>query len=123
MTIEQDLSLFFLISNASFLVQIVMVLLLIMSLLSWWYIFRKSFVIRKALKKTKQFEIAFWRGTDLGTLYKSSEDKNKSSIEKIFESGLLEYGELRKQPELSAESMIEGTRRAMKATCKGKLMN
>ena len=48
MNVTQDLSLITLISNASFVVKLVIGLLLAMSLMSWWFIFRKVFVIRSA---------------------------------------------------------------------------
>ena len=48
MTATQNLSFVSLIANASLLVQLVMLLLLVVSVMSWHYIFRKMFAIRKA---------------------------------------------------------------------------
>ena len=48
MTVTQDLSILSLITNASLPVQGVMTLLFIVSLMSWTYIFRKWFVLKKA---------------------------------------------------------------------------
>ena len=61
-TITQDMSLLYLISSASLPVQFVMVLLLVTSLLSWWFIFRKMFTIKHAVKQSDEFEDYFWRG-------------------------------------------------------------
>ncbi len=47
MNVTTDLSLITLIVNASLLVKLVLRVLLAMSLMSWWYIFRKSFVLRE----------------------------------------------------------------------------
>ncbi|MDD5180835.1 MAG: protein TolQ, partial [Gallionellaceae bacterium] len=46
MNVTQDLSFLHLISNASVLVQLVMGMLLLVSLMSWWYIFLKMFAVR-----------------------------------------------------------------------------
>ncbi|MDX9718634.1 MAG: protein TolQ, partial [Thauera sp.] len=48
MTVTHDLSIISLISQASVLVQLVMALLAALSLVSWYWIFRKSFQIRQA---------------------------------------------------------------------------
>ena len=72
MNVTQDLSLMSLLTNASVLVQLVLALLLLVSLVSWWFIFRKMFVIRDAVRRTDQFERSFWSGADLGTLYQQA---------------------------------------------------
>jgi biopolymer transport protein TolQ len=69
MSTTTDMSLFTLLSGASVPVQIVMVLLLITSLVSWWYIFIKIFTIKRADKDAADFEHAFWTGGDLNQLY------------------------------------------------------
>ena len=114
----QDLSLLRLIGDASVLVQLVMALLLLVSMISWWFIFRKMFVVRDAIRRTDQFERSFWSGADLGTLYQSaaSSRTNAGSMERIFESGFREFVKLRKQPGTNLAVLMDGTRRAMRAT-------
>ena len=51
MTVTQDLSILSLILNASWAVQAIMVLLLFVSLMSWYYIFRKMFSIRQTRRR------------------------------------------------------------------------
>ena len=118
MTASQDLSLLSLLTNASVLVQLVMALLLGMSLVSWWFIFRKMFIIRHALRRAEEFERSFWSGADLGTLYQAA-TANRSdagSLERIFESGFREFVKLRKQTGINLSVLMDGTRRAMRAT-------
>ena len=117
MNVSEDMSLLSLITNASVLVQLVMVLLLGMSLVSWWFIFRKTFVIRDALRRADEFERSFWSGADLGTLYQAavSSRNDAGSLERIFESGFREFVKLRKQPGISLPVLMDGTRRAMRA--------
>ncbi len=114
--LTQDLSLVSLISSASVLVQLVMVLLLLTSLLSWWFIFRKFFVIRKAVKECDEFEDLFWRGSDLNALYQRTTNGRHSvgGMERIFEAGFREFA---KHPSgADIRVVMDGTRRAMRAT-------
>ncbi|GLR12277.1 protein TolQ [Chitinimonas viridis] len=113
-----ELSIFSLIGNASIVVQIVMAILLLMSLLSWWHIFVKWFGLRNAASKTDSFETSFWGGSDLNTLYQQvSRDNNSAGMEKIFEAGFAEFLKLRRQNGHDMGALMEGTRRAMKAAC------
>ena len=66
---QADLSFFSLISGASVVVQLVMLLLLVVSLLSWTMIFRKRGALNEARADAEQFEDRFWSGGDLATLY------------------------------------------------------
>ena len=118
MTVTQDLSILSLVANASVLVQAVMVLLLIVSLMSWTYIFRKWFTLRRARAQTEKFERDFWSGADLGALYQSAaNDRHGSgSLERIFEAGMREYTKLKASARSDAAVQLEGARRAMRAT-------
>jgi biopolymer transport protein TolQ len=114
----QDLSLFQLVLHASTPVQIVMLLLLGASLMSWWYIFIKMFALKRALRETNRFEHEFWGGGDINVLYKRAAAKRMQAgeMERIFEAGFREYAKLHQQPGLSLNVIIDGTRRAMRAT-------
>ncbi|MDD2684531.1 MAG: protein TolQ [Gallionella sp.] len=119
MEVTQDLSFVHLIGNASVLVQLVMGLLLLVSLMSWWYIFLKMFAIRAEKKLTEDFEEAFWRNPDLQQLYRqasSASRKDMGALERIFEAGYAEYSKLKKQRAMDDGAVMEGTRRAMRAT-------
>jgi biopolymer transport protein TolQ len=118
MSTTQDLSFVSLIGNASVLVQLVLALLLLVSMISWWFIFRKMFVVRETIRRTDQFERSFWSGADLGTLYQTAATTRQSSgsMERIFESGFREFVKLRKQTGTNLGMIMDGTRRAMRAT-------
>jgi biopolymer transport protein TolQ len=118
LNVTQDLSLITLISNASFLVKLVIGLLLVMSLASWWFIFRKGFVVRDARRKAEDFERTFWSGSDLNSLFQAivSSRRPSGSMERIFEAGFREFVKLRKQTTLAVASVMDGTRRAMRAS-------
>jgi biopolymer transport protein TolQ len=118
MNITQDLSIIELILNASLVVKLVMALLTFVSLMSWYWIFRKWFAIRDARVKTEKFERGFWSGGDLGTLYQSAvNDRHQSgALERVFEAGFREFAKLRGQKTLDPATVIDGVRRAMRAT-------
>ncbi|WP_269531470.1 protein TolQ [Chitinimonas sp. BJYL2] len=112
------MSIFSLIAEASVVVQIVMGILFLMSLLSWWHIFVKWFGLRHAKAKTDSFESSFWSGADLNALYQQlSRDGHGVGMEKIFEAGFTEFLKLRRQAGIDIGVLMEGTRRAMKAAC------
>ncbi|TFW09614.1 protein TolQ [Oxalobacteraceae bacterium OM1] len=125
MTVTQDLSFLSLITNASMLVQLVMALLLLVSIMSWTYIFRKMFAIRSARLQTEEFERAFWSGGNLNTLYEAaSTNRGRSgraggALERIFESGMGEFNKAKAifagKGNVDQGSMIDGARRAMRA--------
>lgn len=114
--VTQDMSLLHLISSASLPVQLVMAILLITSFLSWWYIFRKLFVIKRAIKQSNEFEDIFWRGADLNALYQRAGNARYpgGSMERIFEAGFREFTKHQSVANLS--TVMDGTRRAMRAT-------
>ncbi|PWT72473.1 MAG: protein TolQ [Proteobacteria bacterium] len=117
MNLTQDLSLIALIANASFVVKLVLGLLIGMSLMSWWFIFRKAFVLREARRKAEDFERTFWSGSDLNSLFQAivSSRRSSGSMERIFEAGFREFVKLRKQTTLAVTVVMDGTRRAMRA--------
>ena len=63
----EDMSIISLVLQASIVVQMVMVLLLALSFMSWWHIFSKHFTISTAKKHTDEFEDRFWG--DLGFIH------------------------------------------------------
>ena len=83
-----DLSILSLIMNASVLVQVVMLLLLLASLFSWNVIFQKRKVLAKARAAAEEFEDKFWSGGDLASLYNlvASGHYPNSGLATIFES-------------------------------------
>ena len=99
MIMTQDMELWSLVANASFVVKAVMVLLLAVSFMSWMFIFRKLMTIRSARAQTEQFEREFWSGNDINSLYQGSVNNRHSigSLERIFEAGYREFTKLRAQ--------------------------
>ncbi len=119
MNMIQDLSFVHLIANASLLVQLVMGLLLVVSLMSWWYIFLKMFAVRAAVKQTREFEDEFWSNPNLLGLYQHASNtsrKNQGALERIFAAGFAEFVKLKKTHGVDSAALMDGARRAMRAT-------
>jgi biopolymer transport protein TolQ len=125
MTVTQDLSFLSLVTNASLLVQLIMALLLLVSIMSWTYIFRKMFAIRSARTQTEEFERAFWSGGNLNALYEEATSNRRhnagksGALERIFEAGMGEFNKAKAifagKGNIDPNSMIDGARRAMRA--------
>jgi biopolymer transport protein TolQ len=108
-----------LVLHASWPVLIVMILLLIASVMSWFVIFRKMGAFRRAMREADDFEGRFWSGTEIAQLYRAATDRNRvvTGLEAIFEAGYREYARLRQQHKgIDARSQLEGAQRAMRAT-------
>ena len=117
MNLSEDMSLYTLISGASVPVQIVMAILLLTSLVSWWYIFIKVFSIRSAERDALAFEEEFWRGGDLNKLYDSvnAGRRRAQGMASIFEAGFKEFAKLKRQGGLETSDVTQGAQRAMRA--------
>lgn len=118
MNVTQDLSLLSLITDhSSPPAQFVMALLAVLSVVSWYWIFRKVFQIRAARRNTAAFERDFWSGGDLNALYQSASEARHEigGMERIFEAGYREFTKLRAKSHDHA-AIIDGSRRAMRAT-------
>jgi len=121
MNLTQDLDIFTLILHASIVVKFVIGLLLLVSFMSWMFIFQKWFAIGRADRQTEEFEKEFWSGKDMNALYQGAVNNRHTigSLERIFESGFREFTKLRAQKgtqQSEASDMVDGARRAMRAT-------
>ena len=116
MSTGTDLGFLYLILNASLLVQLVMLSLVITSFVSWIMIFNKRIMLNRAKKQADIFEGQFWSFEDLSPLYnRISNSRNPATgMEKIFEAGFKEFARLRGQENTQADAIIEGAQRSMR---------
>jgi biopolymer transport protein TolQ len=113
------MSLLDLVWNASFTVQLVMAILLLTSMVSWYMIVNRYLYLRNANDEMYRFEERFWSGIDLSQLYREGNDRAADGqpilgMESIFRSGFKEFSRLAQQSEMDSEAVIEGSRRAMR---------
>jgi biopolymer transport protein TolQ len=115
LNVHADLSFVNLILHASIVVQAVVLMLVLLSLWSWWQIFLKMFQLRRAARDTDRFEDEFWKGGDLAELYqRTSQSRTGSGMDHIFTAGFREYAKHRKQGSASVVT-LDSARRAMRA--------
>ncbi len=113
------MSLVQLILNASLPVQIVFLILLLASVVSWVMIVQRWLVLSSANKGVLSFEQRFWSGIDLSQLYQEGTQMQKEQVqvvglENIFRAGFKEFMRLRQQQSVDKEALMEGAQRAMR---------
>jgi biopolymer transport protein TolQ len=115
---NQDLSIVSLILHASWVVQFVVALLIGVSIASWAAIFRKIIALKKVQQLNAEFDREFWSGTSLNDLFAGAAQnaKHSGSMERIFASGMREYQKLRERHISDAGTLLDGARRAMRAS-------
>lgn len=114
---NQDLSILSLVAQASFVVQLVMAGLLLTSLASWTVIFGKLFALKRVATANDEFEREFWSGRNLNDLYDGAARKQAAApMERIFAAGMREFLKLRERKVSDAGALLDGARRAMRAS-------
>ena len=113
----QDLSIISLVLQASLVVQLVMAGLMIASLASWTVIFGKLFGLKRTRAANEEFEREFWVGKNLNELYADAAKRpDGAPMERIFASGMREFMKLRERKVTDAGALLDGARRAMRAS-------
>jgi len=104
--------------NASWVVQAVVAILLMVSIASWTAIFRKIIAIGRIKDLNETFERDFWSGASLNELFAAAAQNAKLSgpMERIFASGMREYQKLRERRINDTSMLMDGARRAMRAS-------
>ncbi len=111
-----ELSLLDLVLNASLVVQLVLLILVLASVLSWAAIFDRSRVVKRARNAADDFEAQFWSGGDLSALYRElgQEEKALTGLAAIFRNGFKEYVRLRKTEPDDTMAVTLGAERSMR---------
>jgi biopolymer transport protein TolQ len=115
-TSTEGMTLIAILGHASLVVQLVMLLLLAASLVSWTMIFRKLASFKLAARAAERFETRFWSGGNLNQMYKelSQNDRRVAGMDSVFVSGFREFARLEKQRSIQPAEILEGVQRAMR---------
>ncbi len=115
---NQDFSIIKLMLDASWVVQAVVLLLLTVSVMSWTAIFRKLLSLSDVQRLNDEFEREFWSGKSLQELFAAAQQNAKLAgpMERIFASGMREYQKLRERRITDSGLLMDGARRAMRAS-------
>lgn len=110
------MSIWSLVVNASVVVQLVMLILLMASVVSWVMIFQRHFILRQAQQKLRKFEDRFWSGVDLSQLFRevNADPDSDDGAENIFRAGLKEFSRMSQQSGVDRDAIMEGAQRSMR---------
>tara|TARA_Y100000590_G_scaffold48522_2_gene51413 strand:+ start:1428 stop:2090 length:663 start_codon:yes stop_codon:yes gene_type:complete len=99
--------------NASLVVQLVIVLLMLASIFSWMIILERWIYLNKSKQELLNFEDLFWSDAGLETVFQKGNEESNLPIgaECIFRSGYEEFKNIRNQ---QPETVLEGAERAMR---------
>ncbi|MBL6687038.1 MAG: protein TolQ [Pseudomonadales bacterium] len=113
---NEPISILTLILNASLVVQIVMLTLLLASLISWVLIFQRAFLLSTVKRLAINFEDEFWSGQDLRAIFIEIEqsDSEVIGVEHLFQAGFREFTRSRQQYGNQAERIMQNVQRAMR---------
>lgn len=103
------------VSQASPLVQSILVFLIICSITSWTIIIKRSYELRLTKKQSKKFYCAFWSGLDLNNWIKGWKNRqnNADNNEYIIAAGLQELEKLKTLTHLTTQARINALSRVM----------
>jgi biopolymer transport protein TolQ len=90
---------------------------MVASLASWTVIFGKLFGLRRTKAANDEFEREFWAGRNLNDLYTdATKHVGEAPMERIFASGMREFFKLREKRVTDTGALLDGARRAMRAS-------
>jgi biopolymer transport protein TolQ len=104
--------------QASLIVQLVMVLLLMVSIISWIVIFERHFNLSKIKQANKEFEKEFWSGKDLNELYIGIDEISNGELVgslRVFKHGFGEFLRLSEGQQITIED-LESVNRSIRVS-------
>ena len=113
---QDTISIMSLVLEASLLVQLVMLILLVASVVSWTMIFSKYFNIKNASRDADDFEDDFWSGGDMDTLFHNwaGRGMQPEGMAAIFVAGYREYTRLGSKGSVGRQDMLDAVHRSMR---------
>nr|MCR5085095.1 protein TolQ [Succinivibrionaceae bacterium] len=107
------------VSDASLLVQLVMVFLVILSVASWTIIIQRGSQYKEGRRRADEFEDRFWSGIDLHNLYQDcvKNQQGAMGLEVIYTAGFKEFVRLVNSGPADQDVVMDGTYRQMKVAC------
>ncbi|MFT5579291.1 MAG: biopolymer transport protein TolQ [Paraglaciecola psychrophila] len=116
---NEEMSVWQLIMGASLPVQLVMGLLFVFSLMSWFIIVQRGLYFHATKRAMHLFEDQFWSGVDLSQLFRQGSQQAEQGghffgMESVFRAGFKEFSRLRQQPGVDSDAVMEGAQRAMR---------
>ncbi len=113
---KSDTDIVALISQAHWIVKVVMGLLTLMFLVGVYIIIYKTLYIRRATRETAQFSDSFWRSRDIEQIYKHAQILHHSPVSQMFLAGYTELAKLSADERMKAdrEGSLDNISRALR---------
>jgi len=115
---NESLSVWTLMIEATIPVQLVMLLLVLASVVSWVMIFQRLILLRGARNELDGFEESFWSGEDLREIYREIAEREEGGVdpgaERVFVAGFREFTRLSTGRGGDPDLVMQGVQRAMR---------
>ena len=122
--VSHNQSIIHLIINASIPVQLVMVILLLASVISWFMIDRKRTGYKRWTRVADEFEDQFWSGGEMRKIYQEwSGEREPEGIVNIFLAGYREFNRLAQKQSVRRGEMVDGVHRSMRVALSREVTN
>ena len=112
----QQMSVWGLVSDASLLVQAVMLALLLASLASWYLIVLRGSALRRTARLCADFQRRLRDSADLAALCREAGQQpaaEHAALQRIFLAGYQAFAQLQRQPGVAAEAVLDGVERSL----------
>ena len=115
-TTLEHMSVWGLISEASPVVQAVMVIPVLASVSSWYLIIRRSAALHRSDRLLHSFQQRFRQGGDLAQLYREGQQQplpEEAALQRIFLAGYGEFAQLQREAGIAPDAVAEGVERCL----------
>lgn len=113
MQANEHMSVWGLVVDASLVVQLVMLTLVLASMVSWYVIIQHSWMLRQAQREADQYLKRFRSSSDLVQLYREDSVQSDGVLAHLFNQGFERFNQLRRKQECTPEVVLEGVSRQL----------
>lgn len=113
---NEHMSVWGLVTEASLVVQLVMVTLVLASVASWYLIIQRGTALRRSERLLKDFLQRFRSGGELAQLYREGSAQTlprEAALQSIFHAGYQAFSQLQREPGIAPDVVIEGVERSL----------
>ena len=97
------------IATASWPVQITLLILVLMSVLSWTIMFCKKKQLQQIKKSNQEFLDAFWQASSLDSIFQSSSQYVHSTLARLFQNSYIELNKLKHSRAMAHEQLVNAS--------------
>ncbi|MCJ0972611.1 protein TolQ [Pseudomonas sp. PS1] len=113
---SEHMSVWGLVSEASLVVQLVMLTLVMASVASWYLIIQRGASLHRSERLLNGFLQRFRSGGELAQLYREGSEHalpREAALQRIFLAGYGAFSQLQRQPGIAPDAVVEGVERSL----------